>query len=76
MQKKIYINIFITKQYKGLSVVKYVFCLIKTWSRILWFSSVSHVVCLQNYQPLPSTKYLLIICEKYPQNTMGFEALD
>lgn len=28
-----YINICITKQYKGLSVVKYLFCQIKTWRR-------------------------------------------
>lgn len=34
MQEKKYINICITKQYKGLSVVKYVFCRIKMCWRI------------------------------------------
>lgn len=33
-RRKNILNICITKQYKGLSVVKYLFCQIKTWRRI------------------------------------------
>lgn len=56
--EKKYINICITKQYKGLSVVKYLFCQIKM---CLWAVASFCLMYAKLSLPLPSTKYLFLI---------------
>lgn len=60
-----YINICITKQYKGLSVVKYVFCKIKVMN-------VGHVIslvhlCVKTTSALAFNKISVFVYEKYSQ---------
>lgn len=71
-----YINICITKQYKGLSVVKYLFCQIKTWRRIhVGCHFLMSTVC-KTTSPFAFNKISFLIYEKYSHCLMGFEALD
>lgn len=60
MKEKKYINICITKEYKGLRGVKYHLCQNPCGLSILC------VFCMQNYQSLPSTKYISFSLKNIP----------